>query len=472
MSDSPPRKAKAKKDEEEKKPKERKEVKEGKEAKEVKTGKTVVVDPRKKQMGVVESAMDELYKYVNKILDLEEKERAMQAQFTRPGRAGTPPKGKVMLQPGQRVILQDLKSYSELNGTKATVVRWNVEVGVYAVRVDGKDADMGLKPNNLRVESGAAVRGPEGPEAFGFLRPGGRSPSPLETRLGLAAGSLGERGGRSRSPRRGQRAPSPSKGGLMPFQDEETAKKEAALKSLNAARKPSDLGLRGFDNKAPAPEPDNAAGFGQHVLRLAQVQIRCLLGRGGTTIQSIMRQTGAQIVVRSPPSAYEGVVTVSGNFQPALKLIEDLLASKGCPVTERPAMGLGDAPGIIEVPDGLIGQLIGRTAFFTEVQAKLGSETVVQRLPYTSPSGKRLVQVAGDNWLQAKDMVESWVKAFSGGRKINGYFRPSAKDESLGTLLGGCGPMGTPMMGGMTPGGMGAPSGQYLPLPPRASTWA
>merc|ERR1719235_725815 len=95
-------------------------------------------------------------------------------------------------------------------------------------------------------------------------------------------------------------------------------------------------------------------------------------------------------------------------------------------------MGLGDAPGIIEVPDNLIGQLIGRTAFFVEVQAKLGTETVIQRLPYTSPSGKRLVQVAGDHWMEAKQMVEQWVTSFSGGRKINGYFRPGATEMTPG----------------------------------------
>lgn len=209
------------------------------------------------------------------------------------------------------------------------------------------------------------------------------------------------------------------------------------LSTSNSAREISKYGLRCFDNKAQAPDTQNADGFGQHVLSLAQVQIRCLLGKNGATIQSIMRQTGAQIVVRSPPSAYEGVVTVSGNFQPALKLIEELLASKGCPLTDRPAMGLGDAPGIIEVPDGLIGQLIGRTAFFVEVQAKLGTETVIQRLPYTSPSGKRLVQVAGDHWLEAKQMVEQWVTSFSGGRKINGYFRPSNQEMTATPFPGG-----------------------------------
>ncbi|CAK9101638.1 Acetylxylan esterase [Durusdinium trenchii] len=63
-----------------------------------------------------------------------------------------PAKGK--LRTGQRVVLQGL-STSELNGHRGIIVRWRQDCGRYAVRVAGKE--LGLKPENLTPEGGAAV---------------------------------------------------------------------------------------------------------------------------------------------------------------------------------------------------------------------------------------------------------------------------------------------------------------------------
>eukprot|EP00928_Gymnodinium_smaydae_P088282 TRINITY_DN72395_c0_g1_i1.p1 TRINITY_DN72395_c0_g1~~TRINITY_DN72395_c0_g1_i1.p1 ORF type:complete len:413 (+),score=77.68 TRINITY_DN72395_c0_g1_i1:118-1239(+) len=150
-----------------------------------------------------------------------------------------------------------------------------------------------------------------------------------------------------------------------------------------------------------------ATGFGQHVLKLTQLQIRCLLGKGGANVQTIMRQTGAQIVVRTPPFCDEGVVTVSGNYKPAVTMIEQLMFSKGCPVTNGFDPSI---PGIFEVPMHLIGQLVGKTAFFVQVQARFGDETLIQKLPRQSPSGNRYVQIAGEHWMPAKEMVIAWLQ--------------------------------------------------------------
>eukprot|EP00930_Biecheleria_cincta_P047885 TRINITY_DN33282_c0_g1_i1.p1 TRINITY_DN33282_c0_g1~~TRINITY_DN33282_c0_g1_i1.p1 ORF type:complete len:845 (+),score=157.39 TRINITY_DN33282_c0_g1_i1:52-2586(+) len=56
---------------------------------------------------------------------------------------------------GQRVVLQGLEKAPELNGHRGVVVKWREDVGRYAIRVAGKE--MGLKPENLKAEGGAAV---------------------------------------------------------------------------------------------------------------------------------------------------------------------------------------------------------------------------------------------------------------------------------------------------------------------------
>lgn len=62
--------------------------------------------------------------------------------------------GSAKLRTGQRVVLHGL-STTELNGHRGVVVRWRQESGRYAVRVAGKE--IGLKPENLSPEGGAAV---------------------------------------------------------------------------------------------------------------------------------------------------------------------------------------------------------------------------------------------------------------------------------------------------------------------------
>ncbi|CAJ1432500.1 unnamed protein product, partial [Effrenium voratum] len=70
----------------------------------------------------------------------------------------TLPAGGVQAKPGlrtgQRVVLHGLAK-AELNGHRGVVVRWREDCGRYAVRVAGKE--MGLRPENLKPEGGAAV---------------------------------------------------------------------------------------------------------------------------------------------------------------------------------------------------------------------------------------------------------------------------------------------------------------------------
>lgn len=159
--------------------------------------------------------------------------------------------------------------------------------------------------------------------------------------------------------------------------------------------------------EVPPTAPPTAGPCSKKVLRMTQVQIRCLLGRGGETVQNIIRRTGAQIQIMSSPQALEGDVMVAGRLQEAEKMIRDVLASKGCPLATGGGVGLAaDAPGIIQVPTELVGALIGpRGTCLNEIKAAVGNAVIIQVLPYITADGCQCVQIAGDNWLSAKQLV-------------------------------------------------------------------
>ena len=50
---------------------------------------------------------------------------------------------------GSRVLVSGLKSRPELNDKAATVIQWHAAKGRYAVRIDGVDEPLLLKPENL-----------------------------------------------------------------------------------------------------------------------------------------------------------------------------------------------------------------------------------------------------------------------------------------------------------------------------------
>eukprot|EP00973_Karenia_brevis_P048399 6715793-Karenia_brevis.AAC.1 len=53
--------------------------------------------------------------------------------------------------PGQPVVIRDLESAKDLNGAQGKIVRWDAVRERYAVKV--RDKEIGLKPNNLAVDT-------------------------------------------------------------------------------------------------------------------------------------------------------------------------------------------------------------------------------------------------------------------------------------------------------------------------------
>jgi len=155
-----------------------------------------------------------------------------------------------------------------------------------------------------------------------------------------------------------------------------------------------------------APKPGQVGA--KRILRLSSVQIRCLLGRGGGTIQAIINRTGAAIQINGSPQDFEGDATLAGkNLDEAERMVRDVLLSKGCPLpTATGPKFPDDTPGIVRVPTELVGALIGpKGTHLNEIKAKIGGACIIQVLPQQMPDGCQLVQVAGDTWVQAKELV-------------------------------------------------------------------
>jgi len=106
-----------------------------------------------------------------------------------------------------------------------------------------------------------------------------------------------------------------------------------------------------WDNKVPVAststqmpsKPAMVGGGGNHkVLRLSAMQIRAFLGRGGNTIATIRKTTGADIKIHHPPSEEYGTVSIVGNVEMVESLIHQAIVEKGCAMTP-----MGRGPGVV-----------------------------------------------------------------------------------------------------------------------------
>jgi len=91
--------------------------------------------------------------------------------------------------------------------------------------------------------------------------------------------------------------------------------------------------LSGFDHMAYVPPPSEENKTYKS-LKLQAIQIRSLLGKGGSTINDIRRRSGSDIKIHHPPSEPEGTISIVGNAELAQTIIAQHLAFKGCPMTK------------------------------------------------------------------------------------------------------------------------------------------
>lgn len=162
-----------------------------------------------------------------------------------------------------------------------------------------------------------------------------RSPSPRRSRSRRRRNRDGSDGYRPPSPRRRRRRDSGSRsrsrgafGQRPPDISDPTSLLPTGFATTTRRSKFSDDGNI-------VPEPMACATnrlLGRKVLQMPEQHIRALFGRGGATIQHVMRVTNAAIKIDHKGFGNPfGLVTVANNTEVAVALIKDTLDASGCP---------------------------------------------------------------------------------------------------------------------------------------------
>lgn len=205
------------------------------------------------------------------------------------------------------------------------------------------------------------------------------------------------------------------------------------------------------DSSQPTSGPLAKGNVGQKVLKMQAVQIRCMLGRGGETINAIRNRTGADIKVKHPHKDPWGEVSIVGNISKTEAVIREVLAAKGCPMpdpNEEPEFMPGQPPPQasvgqvedIEVPAEMVGLFIGvGGANVKEMKAKAtagGGAVSIKVMDATTPGAPQKVQIAGDNAHLARQLVREKieeVKQFYAQQVAQkGRARPKGKGKCKG----------------------------------------
>lgn len=202
--------------------------------------------------------------------------------------------------------------------------------------------------------------------------------------------------------------------------------------------------------------------FGRKVLRMSDSFIKCLIGRGGETIQNIINKTGVDIKIVSSPQDSEGIVSICGNVELGERIVRETLAAKGChlPVTYgTPSFGnhrQGETERLL-IPTELIPTFVGPGGSnIKQIKGKVRGPVSIKVLQELLPGGFQEVQVIGDGWLPAKQMVREKIEEIK--RLTPGRWNMPGWDTAGAT--GSVHPL--PLRRG-TPGGCGLPAAPARP---------
>lgn len=162
--------------------------------------------------------------------------------------------------------------------------------------------------------------------------------------------------------------------------------------------------------------------LGRKVLRMPDAYIKCLIGRGGETIRNIINKTGADIRIDVKQNNLDGIVSIANNIEAAEKLIKEVLAAKGCHWETEQTTDLGGSltnvgwkghvdDDDLKLPTELVGLFIGNAgAGIKDIKARVGGAVTIKVLPPLLAGGYQVVEVVGDNWRQAREVVRAKIK--------------------------------------------------------------
>jgi len=283
-----------------------------------------------------------------------------------------------------------------------------------------------LRPKLENVFGGvAAVQAPVAAEEKGWAemreRRRGREEPRRKSRSG---GRSVERQGQPDGSSRGARGPSPRRRSRS-RRRRSRSRSRSRSKSRPAKKK---RGGMGFSDNPTSDLPGGLAPgvslelLGRRRFRMPEAYTKSLIGRGGETIQMIMHKTGSAIKVENKPGSTDGWVTIANNADKAIALIKEILEGRGCHWTTQDTqdevgkltnVGWNDTldPDDVLIPTELIGLFVGNEGVrLREIRVKSGGALTIRVLPAILPGSFQVIQVAGDNWKSAREMVRTVVE--------------------------------------------------------------
>eukprot|EP00929_Paragymnodinium_shiwhaense_P051731 TRINITY_DN25991_c0_g1_i1.p1 TRINITY_DN25991_c0_g1~~TRINITY_DN25991_c0_g1_i1.p1 ORF type:complete len:608 (-),score=135.21 TRINITY_DN25991_c0_g1_i1:234-1850(-) len=174
--------------------------------------------------------------------------------------------------------------------------------------------------------------------------------------------------------------------------------------------------------------PSPSSQIQQKVIKMQALQIRCMLGVRGDTINWITNRSGADIKVKHARGEQWGHVSIVGNVERTLAVIQEVLKQKGCPLTEiidqadpTPGRRANSSAGAaaaaaaaqddIECPSELVGLFIGvNGANIKEIKARAGGACSIQVQRNDVPGRPQTIKVAGDNIQYARELVRAKIE--------------------------------------------------------------
>lgn len=150
------------------------------------------------------------------------------------------------------------------------------------------------------------------------------------------------------------------------------------------------------------------------ILKLQAIQIRALIGRGGETMRDIRKKTGCDIKVHHAPTDPQGSISIVGNTELCVQLVEEILANKGCPLAPQDSQE--DEAEEIPIEAHLVGLFLGAGGNnLRELQNSIGGGVCVSVRPPEKVGGPQRIRIVGPNRAKARVVMQEKVEELSSG---------------------------------------------------------
>lgn len=154
---------------------------------------------------------------------------------------------------------------------------------------------------------------------------------------------------------------------------------------------------------------------GKKYIRMPDLYIKTLVGKGGETIRSAIEHSGAIIRVESGPRDPVGIVSITGNVQQGESRIREALRAKGLELPEMNGLVVNEVQGgnqsavrrdDIQIPSELVKHFVGNKGSNIKIlEEAAGGSVSIKVLPMTMAGGFQRIQVTGVHRATAEPLV-------------------------------------------------------------------